>query len=423
MGIWDVMTTAFKQGYDGVQKSSKKPEIKRVEPPKPPQKPVERPAIIKAEPLKPEAQQAVDPISVHAPLSKQESREKERKIPLSDAGRNIIHKEYYRLHKSLKILRTGTKITSVNDPNWMGKRWYALEQERIANGHYAQRNAQATREELYYYATAELMVNEGCSSVQALKKAGVEFPDVVIAIIKREISKNAEGQQDRDTQYEKIAGKKRYKSFLKDNQYDTNPFPLSTAPENADALAVPDARLLYDMYVSVLDEYESRVEGSDKTDFINGSGEGYKLHLNVPVANVREVSEYLITQNYHHKYLSGGDAPESVFTLYIGSHQLAFSLSKKLSDELSPYLAKPARTDEIELAPNIVGRFCAVDNDLYTQYGIYVRGMSNLKFFAWCPDEKDPIKLKEFTEDAFEETYESLADDYGEYFHGCAAES
>lgn len=417
-----------------ISSTENKPEVPRPpavkikpkpKPPNPLQNPIKQPLIARVESPKPEAQKIVHSIAERAPILKQESRET-KNIPLDEVGREIINKEYYRLHKSLRMLPEGMHM-SISDFLWEDMQWYAQEQKLMADGYYVQRNAQATREELYYYTAAKLMVNEKLTSVQALKKVGVEFSDVIISITKREIlksinqKKDADYRKNRGVQYEKIAGRKQYKIFLKDSLYNTNPFPLSTAPENIDALAVPDNRLLYNMYLSRLGEYECRdlPKGNDKTDFIRGENEGYKLHLNVPVAHVMEVSEHLIQQNYCHKYLSGGSVPGSIFTIYIGSHQLAFDLAKKLSEELSPYLAKPARTDEIELAPNIVGRFCALYDGRYAQYGYFVRGMVILNDFDWCFDEKDPIVIKKNTEVVFEKTYESLADDYGEYFHGC----
>ena len=140
--------------------------------------------------------------------------------------------------------------------------------------------------------------------------------------------------------YEQIAGKEQYRAFLEKQQSVQDEFPMSTAAVNADALATPDWNTLHDIYAATLKPYQFPVATSDKMDFVSSPNEGYKLHLNVPVAGVSEVSEYLKKENYYHKYLSGGDDPGSIFTLYIGSHRLAFELAKKLSTDLSACLAK-----------------------------------------------------------------------------------
>ncbi len=217
--------------------------------------------------------------------------------------------------------------------------------------------------------------------------------------------------------YEDIAGKEKYEYFLENQQFTLTPFPRSSAPANTDSLLTPNWKLLESRYTATLSSY-LHPAASEKVDFIKGPNEAYKLHLNIPIDHVREASNYLKKENYYHKYLSGGDDPGSIFTLYIGSHHLAFSLAEKLSTELADFLAKPERADEIEFAANVVGRFSTAKDGRYTKYGGGLRGMSCLTEFNWSFWITNASDRKEYLQKAFKATYASLAKDYGSYFHG-----
>lgn len=233
----------------------------------------------------------------------------------------------------------------------------------------------------------------------------------------REIFSSHDKTTVKNIEYEMLCGKKPFEVFLTHQQTAVNPFPTSDARENPDTLAHPTWNLLEARYQATLAPYEFHLPESDKTDFPKDPNEGYKLHLNVPIACVQAVSEYLKTEGYNHKYLSGCDDPGSLFTLYIGSHRLAFALAKRISTDLSKYLAKPTRTDEVEFAPNVVGRFSTRRHG-YNKYGLGLRGISCLNRFSnsfWISDE---TRLKEYLKTAFNVTYESLSNNYGEYFHG-----
>src|SRR3989338_4911174 len=57
-------------------------------------------------------------------------------------------------------------------------------------------------------------------------------------------------------------------------------------------------------YSNEIEEYE--FSSSKRFDF-EDPNHGWKLHLNVSANNAREVSDFLKSNQYHHKFLSGGD--------------------------------------------------------------------------------------------------------------------
>lgn len=226
-----------------------------------------------------------------------------------------------------------------------------------------------------------------------------------------------------EKKYERIAGKEKYGKFLLAQQTIADPFKNSGTPN-------PDTKKVFGMisvqreralamaltkYESVLKDYSHHVSArSDKVDFQSfTSDQGHKLHLNVPVAGVLRVADYLRSQDFEHKYLHGGDPVDGkIFTLYLGSHANAYHLAQTLSEDLKPWLARPAAVEEVEYAPGVAGRF-AVRNDKYTQYGAGLRGIPCLDALA-----EIGTSTKEHLEKAFKLTYGNLAADFGPYFHG-----
>lgn len=185
----------------------------------------------------------------------------------------------------------------------------------------------------------------------------------------------------------------------------------------------------YPAYNTVLKEYRHtdpvRNQDDPKWDFPKDGNEAWKLHLNIRMEHVKIVSEYLIREGYYHKYLQGGEIEQGkIFTLYIGSHELAKRLSERLSQDLKEWLCLPLPKDEIELARGVVGRFNAGGDlnahggRIFHQYGpdgfslLYadVRDESTRKF-----DGRGSPTLKErtaWTRNALE----AILNQYGSYF-------
>lgn len=226
-----------------------------------------------------------------------------------------------------------------------------------------------------------------------------------------------------EKKYETIVGKENYRKFLLEQQGIVDPF------KNAGPLN-PDAQMVFGMikaskerasdiaqkkYNAVLPEYFHHASPkSDKKDFRDHqTSNGHKFHLNVPVAEVRRVAEYLKAEDFEHKYLKGGEPIDGkIFTLYLGSHEAAYRLAQKLSADLGSALVRPAAVEEIEYAPRVVGRF-AVRNLKYTQYGAGLRGIPCLDVMAEIGES-----TKEHLAKAFELTYGNLTGDFKDYFHG-----
>src|SRR5690606_10673176 len=95
-------------------------------------------------------------------------------------------------------------------------------------------------------------------------------------------------------------------------------------------------------------------------NFINkgDANVGWKFHLNCEPSSSENISKFLADNGYYYKYLSGGEPEDGkIFTVYIGSHELAEKLAKEISDGVLSELAKPVDHSEIEFAPGVVGRF------------------------------------------------------------------
>lgn len=218
--------------------------------------------------------------------------------------------------------------------------------------------------------------------------------------------------------YEQIRGRAQYQKYLLRFQKGGDPFPRSRNPLNPDLISATDEEIRK-RYADVMIDYQDVPPHTDKTDYAaRGPNIGHKLHLNIQTSSALEAARYLRAHQYHHKFASGGDLEEGkTFTVYVGSQKLAFALARELSLELGPILSRPKALDDVEYAPNVVGRF-STSNGKYSKYGVGVRGMSvlgNLAGLRWAADADAKKKLLAQT---FVSSYEALANEYGEYFHG-----
>lgn len=219
--------------------------------------------------------------------------------------------------------------------------------------------------------------------------------------------------------YETIRGRKAYLRFLGAFQSGTDLFPHSRNPINRDLVGItPDE--VKRRYDAALLGYQYSPRLTDRCDYADrGPVVAHKLHLNVSISGVREVARYLQEKKYHHKFGTGGDFEDGrTFTLFIGSHQLAFAMARELSDELGVLLSRPLAKDEVEYAPNVVGRFSTALAK-YSKYGLGIRGISCLNRLGSSLDFQagSPQRLA-WLQGAFMGSYAELSDDYGEYFHG-----
>lgn len=99
---------------------------------------------------------------------------------------------------------------------------------------------------------------------------------------------------------------------------------------------------------------------------------GWKIHLNVPVANVAAVSDHLRSKNYFHKFLLGGELEHGkVFTVYLGSAEFAQEEARRISGDIGELFSQPVDTLEAEFAPGVVARF--VDPTVRGDRGLGVR--------------------------------------------------
>ncbi len=167
-------------------------------------------------------------------------------------------------------------------------------------------------------------------------------------------------------------------------------------------------------------------------------GKGWKLHLNFDADNPRTVAEISRvleklkerTAITTFKIGSGGgkkagaDGKES--TVYIGDKNKALTVATFLEGELASLLDAPegdTLTDDILLAPNIMGRFEVgqVDPEFH-QYG--GPGFPVLlKEFSLIITEKDPIKRRELVRQKQIASLAYLEQKYGDYFTGTQEET
>ncbi len=234
-----------------------------------------------------------------------------------------------------------------------------------------------------------------------------------------------------------VMQEKKFHDVLLSVQDKSKPFPLSkNLAINPDIENVTDAaddlKKLYIPYHAQLEEYNFG-EASDpqKRDFyINKKFiPNWKFHLNVPVAHVKQVSHFLKTSGYWHKFLKGGEPQDGkTFTVYIGSKDLADAAAQDISRSIGALLARPKDVTEIEFAPGVIGRFDTRGDNEFPQYSAVLRGFPELNedkmnFFALRHMIKNNEpgaleKYKKATGEAFEFAYARLSEKYGTYFYG-----
>lgn len=214
-------------------------------------------------------------------------------------------------------------------------------------------------------------------------------------------------------------------------------FPLSrNLPENPNNEEGDESK-----YEKELKKYKNNLYSSkeSKTDFVEKGNPniGWKLHLNVAIENVKEVSRYLKENGFNHKYLSGGKTETGkIFTIYIGSYKLTKKLAEEISRDLIKYLCKPIDSKETEFAPGVSARFVVPvminGQELKQQAGYgYKGGLEYLfedydkwhtEFMLKSPKLKnDPDfqrREKEFREKTVIRSYKKFKELYGEYFTG-----
>lgn len=170
-------------------------------------------------------------------------------------------------------------------------------------------------------------------------------------------------------------------------------------------------------YDGIKKEYKFPVAAGEKID-VDNCNIGHKIHLNVAPDCVHAVSEYLKDNKYHHKYLSGGDVSDGkIFTVYLGSHNNAYKWAKVISNDLDGKLLRPLDKSEIEYAPNVCGRFCAISIDFRQYPNPHTRGMSASNKCVFSPYNNKGYTIDVVKHD-FNTSYNALADAYGSLFHG-----
>lgn len=143
--------------------------------------------------------------------------------------------------------------------------------------------------------------------------------------------------------------------------------------------------------------------------------------MNVAKKDVKAVSEYLRREGFSHKYLSGGEPVDGkVFTVYAGSKEMVGKISNEIANAVGDKLRKPVNIDEIEFAPNIVGRFDMQDSKFH-RLGLGLRGLSmrmeDVRGIIRQRDLSDDDRKKKLKQ-AFEKSYNEIADIFGSYFYG-----
>lgn len=211
-------------------------------------------------------------------------------------------------------------------------------------------------------------------------------------------------------------------------------FPNSTNPPNPDLLKDES---IYNQYLKpyLQTDLSNNTINPDKVDYPEKITHnfGHKLHLNIEAKDVVVVSKYLKDNGYRHKYLSGGEIEDGkVFTVYIGSKDLTDELAQKISSDLQTYLRRPVFVDEVEYAPNVVGRFESSKGtgaEPFSKYGFGIRGVdilrqdkekiveANMQKFNNTRSENEALLPGGYI-GAFTRSFERLSQDYGSFFYG-----
>jgi len=117
----------------------------------------------------------------------------------------------------------------------------------------------------------------------------------------------------------------------------------------------------WEPYLEKMQPYQHRSTRRNDLFWDGGNGTnpniGWKCHLNIAPENVTTVSSILKILDLQHKYLFADVSDGKVFTVYLGSKQIAEAAIPLLHAELKDYLLDPKAPGEIPFAPGIVGRF------------------------------------------------------------------
>lgn len=170
--------------------------------------------------------------------------------------------------------------------------------------------------------------------------------------------------------------------------------------------------------------YSQNNPDSVKFNFINkgDANVGWKFHLNCEPGSCKNISKFLADNDYYYKYLSGGGPEDGkIFTVYIGSHELAEKLAKEISDGVLAELSKPVDHSEIEFAPGVIGRFVGPRNEFH-QYGTsgFSLGLYEYKQLLYVghdkPEEEGSLAIKKITSGLEARSFARLKELYGDYF-------
>jgi hypothetical protein len=204
-----------------------------------------------------------------------------------------------------------------------------------------------------------------------------------------------------------------------------NPFPNSHAPENPDMPTDEDgfdARIHHKPYLAKLNQYQFLAPDSERHFFGGSSNIGYKLRLNIAIADIEKVSNYLKEKGFDHKYLSGADSSGEVFTVYTGSRDRTDAIAKILSSDLDNALRKPVGEKELEFAPNVIGYFCTLSNPLGMikepgiEFSRYPR--RNVRGIPLVRPHADTTRDSIPDDRVFDISYNFLSRVFGSYFYG-----
>ena len=201
----------------------------------------------------------------------------------------------------------------------------------------------------------------------------------------------------------------------------------SGLPENTETNESKYAEALEPyQHISNAIKYSNENPDDAKCNFAFGdTNTGWKSHLNVTPENVQVVSNFLRENNFAHKYLTGGNGTEGkAFTVYFGARSMMDKWASYISDNLSTNLSAPAAEDESTVAPGVVSRFTAMDKissgDAFAQYGKH--GMCARKeFILDLAKQRGGMDKIHSVEDSLviaQDSYDSLTERYGSYFHG-----
>ena len=162
---------------------------------------------------------------------------------------------------------------------------------------------------------------------------------------------------------------------------------------------------LIQQYTDVLTGYEV-VGTPENHDYVKGN-QGWKIHLNVTPQKTPQVSEYLKSAGFHHKYINGVDIDDGkIFTIYIGSKELTEKIVKKVQDDIGDLLDEPKAKGDIQVSPKIRARFGLYHHKDYINRG-YSDGIPLKKYY----DEDDVPGSVELSK-------QMLQIEFGDYFGG-----